>query len=110
MSDHHTRLGNDQGKLRRKVLLGRAGRCCERCGVRLTMARHPRGRGRLGEPCELHHIVPLAKAGAHTLENVELLCKPCHAFRHSELRDKEMPADRRAWQNFQRTPQRRNGK
>ena len=39
-----------------------------------------------GEPyLEVHHIIPLSRGGADTLENTIALCPNCHAKRHDEL-------------------------
>ena len=58
--------------VRRQVWARDEGRCCfrgpdnERCGVR--------------GPLEFHHVVPFARAGAHTADNVVLLCRTHNAL------------------------------
>jgi 5-methylcytosine-specific restriction endonuclease McrA len=55
----------------------RANGLCERCGCKapfLTTAGQPY--------LEVHHVVPLAKNGPDTLENVSALCPNCHREAH----------------------------
>jgi 5-methylcytosine-specific restriction protein A len=38
--------------------------------------------GDLVDRVEAHHIIPVARGGAHTLDNFITLCTSCHAARH----------------------------
>jgi 5-methylcytosine-specific restriction protein A len=55
----------------RKILAAgyeRAGGCCEKCGAKLKVGE---GRG--------DHIIPDQLGGPATLDNLQILCVPCHA-------------------------------
>ena len=90
LSQHHARIGRQQGRLKRTILTGRAGYKCERCGHRLGSARGNR-RG------ELHHIKPLHLGGFHTEENTLLLCVDCHLEVSRQERFLSMSPERQAW-------------
>lgn len=97
MSKHHTNLGDDQGRLRRKILTTRARFRCEKCGHRVTAGRV----SRLGSRrCELHHVVPLSQGGFHVPGNVRLLCVNCHRLIHRNEWMKTLPPARRAWAQY----------
>lgn len=61
-------------RLRRQALV-RDRFTCVSCGLR----------DRSGSSLEADHIVALADGGAHALENLQTLCKPCH--KSKTLRD-----------------------
>jgi len=48
----------------KKRLIKQRGSMCQHCGERTKL--------------EMHHILPVAKGGTTTAENLLLLCKPCH--------------------------------
>jgi 5-methylcytosine-specific restriction endonuclease McrA len=66
-SRRRIRSGWDWGKLRDAVRA--RDRVCVRCG----------GSDRL----QVHHRVPLAERGTNTLDNLELVCRPCHEAAHA---------------------------
>ena len=94
MSQHHARIANDSGLLRRQILVHRARYRCERCEHRVSASRVSRVGARR---CELHHVVPLSEGGMHNPNNVELLCVQCHVQHHRDERVQQMPPDRREW-------------
>ena len=79
MSRHHTALGGEQGRLRRRAL-DRDDWRCVRCG-------HPVG-------LECHHKRPLDQGGEHVIDNVLMLCRDCHIDAHRTI-DPERDAWRR---------------
>ncbi len=54
-----------------RAVYARAGGCCERCGRRS---------GQL----DIHHKKPVSEGGGNSLENLELLCRPCHTLEHQD--------------------------
>ena len=67
VSKHHTITGYKQWSRKGRALVWRryAGRCCT-CDALV---------GRQGV---VDHIVPLSRGGTHGVENLQLLCSPCH--------------------------------
>ena len=97
MSRHHRKIGHDQGRLRREILVTRARFECERCQCRITTSPRPRGFSRRAE---LHHRKPLSEGGEHSPENVEMLCRSCHIGHHRRERVKRLAPDVREWVNY----------
>ncbi len=62
------RRGKDTVRRRVRAALDRAGSGqCGRCGV-----------GGYARFLEVHHTTPLVDGGADVLENIQVVCKPCH--------------------------------
>ncbi len=59
------------------VVFEAQGRKCKLCGTST-----PDFRG-----WELSHIIPLARGGGDTLENLEVLCARCHAIHRHNIRE-----------------------
>ncbi len=73
------RTGWDWGKLRAQVHA--RDRACVRCG---SADAH----------LEVHHVVPLGGGGSNRLENLELVCRPCHSRAHRREARKRQDARR----------------
>ncbi len=52
-----------------RAVYARAGGCCEQCGRRSGLL-------------DIHHKKPVSEGGDNSLENLELLCRPCHTLEH----------------------------
>jgi hypothetical protein len=66
VSDFGTARGSQLGGVARQVEAVRSrDRVCIRCGSP-------------GLSSEVHHVVPLVCGGSNRLENLELVCRPCH--------------------------------
>lgn len=90
------RLHRPRALRRRKVprrlmraLMARAGGKCEKPGCEN------------GPPFDVHHKKPVSRGGQHSLEEIELYCKACHALSHQE--------DFRAGNPWQKARDRRRG-
>lgn len=59
------RTGTKRWRQLRARVLVRDGYQCQGCGLR-------------GRDLEVDHIVPVVKGGSDDLDNLQLLCKPCH--------------------------------
>ena len=70
--------GRRWGILRERALR-RAGWKCEKCGIPGLL--------------EVHHVLPVARGGADSLDNLEVLCRNCHFRSVDHVTD---PV-RRAW-------------
>ena len=57
-----------------KAAIRTRGNCCERCGWAKAK-------------CDVHHLIPKAKGGLHTLENAIVLCPNCHRVEHEAGRN-----------------------
>ncbi|MGE3289287.1 MAG: DUF222 domain-containing protein [Pseudonocardia sp.] len=54
-------------------------------GLRRAVAARDRGCARYGRPpswCEIHHLTPWEHGGPTTLDNLALVCRPCHRLIH----------------------------
>jgi hypothetical protein len=60
--------------LRNQILHSKQNRICANCGA-------------IGTNLEIHHLLPLSKGGADTLENIILLCPSCHHLKHHNITD-----------------------
>jgi len=66
------------------VVFDRDNWACQRCGCRTP----PSLRGtHVADAPELDHIVPLARGGTHTFDNVQLLCRQCNNRKSDTLED-----------------------
>ena len=83
MSRHHRRLSSAHSERLARLCKRRDDFKCRQCGQR----------GRL----EAHHIVPLWKGGADTIDNLLTLCRNCHIRLHNP-----MAQSRRDWLDFLR--------
>lgn len=54
----------------RAAVVSLAQSCCERCGIYCGDCGHA------------HHRIPRSRGGQWTIENIEYLCKECHATAH----------------------------
>lgn len=66
--------GNLTRGIRKRLFASQNGRCVY-CGVVLGTSPH------------LDHIVPLVRGGAHSDDNVQLLCKPCNLSKGAKMPD-----------------------
>jgi len=70
--DKRTRMGGGQIRARRSALLIKQARACAGCGCPV------------GDDAIIDHVVPLGDGGADRWENLQLLCRPCHAVKTKE--------------------------
>ena len=77
----------------RLAALNASGFVCEACGS--------------GYPLEVHHRKPIRQGGAAwTLENLMVLCRPCHRHWHAE-HERELRPDGPAWDELLRDLERK---
>lgn len=62
-------------KAQRKFLFWQSDAKCENCGSDWYK----------GHMLEAHHKVPLSDGGSNSVDNGEMLCRPCHADKHESL-------------------------
>lgn len=70
------------GSVSIKQVFDRCGWKCQMCGVKTP--KEERGTYKKNAP-ELDHIVPLSKGGPHTMDNLQLLCRTCNAYKLDRL-------------------------
>ena len=86
---HHYRLkdrrvwknGAPDGSITLEKLFVRDGGKCRNCGLPMTFDCDPNG----DSYPSIDHIVPLAKGGLHSWDNVQLLCRGCNSDKRDML-------------------------
>jgi hypothetical protein len=76
----------DDGTVQISVLKERDGACCYLCGLEMSFKRFNRGEYN-PRRASIDHVVPLARGGAHTLDNVKLACLRCNISKNAKSLD-----------------------
>lgn len=70
--------GKQDWEYQREAVLMRDRGRCQACGC-------------LPDPPEIDHIVPRGKGGSDDLENLRVLCGPCHRAKHFQVQLRTIP-------------------